>query len=76
MSRHQLSQSWQQRGSTHFNQAMIQYLEMDTTLFLAIPSQAYEILFQAPVIQQLIRNLGMLIMIFDPESESVVTWIR
>ena len=56
--------------------AMLDYLNLTEPLYLAIPRTAHEGIFQAPVAQQAIQNLGVRLLVFDPVSEEVVLWIH
>jgi hypothetical protein len=56
--------------------AMLDYLNLTVQLFLAIPKVAYDGIFQAPVAQQVIKNLGVRLLVFDPVAEEVVLWFR
>ncbi|SRR5258708_6970941 len=55
---------------------MLDYLELDYPLYLVVPIAAYEGIFQAPVAQQSVRNLGVLLLVFDPETEEIVSWLH
>ncbi len=56
--------------------AMLDYLEMNALLYLAIPTQAFEGIFQAPVAQRSLKNLGVKLIVFDPVTEEIVTWLH
>ena len=57
-------------------QAMLEYLAMNNALYLAIPVAAYQGIFQAPVAQQSMKNLGVKLIVFDPETEEIVSWLH
>ncbi len=63
-------------GQYAFYRAMLQYLEMSLPLYLAIPRPAYEGVFQSPAAQQVIRNLNMWLLVFEPTTEEIVEWVR
>jgi hypothetical protein len=61
-------------GQYAFYQAMLQYLRRDERLILAVPLTAYDGIFQSPAAQQVVKNVGMQLLIFDPEAEEIVKW--
>jgi hypothetical protein len=62
-------------GQYAIYKAMIDYLKRSELLYLAVPKAAYEGIFQAPVAQQVLKNLGVRLTVFDPETEEVILWI-
>jgi hypothetical protein len=62
-------------GQCVIYKAMIDYLERIELLYLAVPTAAYGGVFQTPVAQQALKNLGVRLMVFDPETEEVILWI-
>jgi len=56
--------------------ALLDYLELSDPLYLAVPMVAYEGLFQTPVAKRSLRNLGVLLIVFNPETEEIVSWLH
>ncbi len=56
--------------------AMLEYLGMNNALYLTIPVAAHKGIFQAPVAQQSVKNLGVKLIIFDPVTEEIVSWLH
>ena len=50
-------------------------LEPERTLYLALPTWAYESLFEEPLGQLLLKNQRLRLIVFDPEQETIIRWI-
>ncbi|WP_408641803.1 element excision factor XisH family protein [Spirosoma rhododendri] len=70
---------------SEFHKALGQYenyrlsleeLDPERTLWLAIPEEAWENFFQRPFIQKAISRYRIELIVFNPESLTVVQWIR
>ncbi|MEM7659262.1 MAG: element excision factor XisH family protein, partial [Bacteroidota bacterium] len=70
--------------TSEFHTALGQYLnyalalkqkESDRTLYLAIPNSAYQEFFQLPFIQLSLQNHQINLLVFDPNSQSLIQWI-
>ena len=70
---------------SEFHKALGQYenyrlsleeLEPDRILWLAIPSLAWNDFFQRPFIQKAIQRHHIELIIFDPENETILQWIK
>ena len=70
---------------SEFHKALGQYenyrlsleeLEPDRILWLAIPSLAWNDFFQRPFIQKAIQRHHIELIIFDPETETILQWIK
>jgi hypothetical protein len=53
-----------------------EYLEIDLSLYLAVPLQVYEGFLQEEIAQQVIQRLGIKVVVFDPDREELVKWIH
>ena len=68
-----------------FNEATGQFvgyeeaLEMtgsDRMLYLAMPDEVYFRLIEKTVVQRVIRRLGLRLILYNPESKSIESWIK
>lgn len=50
-------------------------LEPEQTLYLALPTWAYESLFEEPLGQLLLKNQRLRLIVFDPEQEAIEQWL-
>ena len=55
--------------------AALNYGEVATPLFLAVPTAAYEGIFNEDIGRQAIAKAGMNLIIFDPDKEEISLWI-
>jgi hypothetical protein len=56
-------------------QAALNVLEDKTPLYLAVPLAAYEGILSELIGYELIRQLHIKIVLFDPEREEIARWI-
>ena len=72
-----------QSATTEFHSAFGQYLEYRTalretkserTLYLAIPADIDDTLFQRPFIQGLLQEYQCNVLVYHPKNEVIVTW--
>jgi XisH protein len=70
---------------SEFHKALGQYenyrlsledLEKDRTIWLAIPVSAWNSFFQRPFIQKVVEKQKIELVIFDPENETILKWIK
>ena len=70
---------------SEFHKALGQYenyrlsleeLEPDRTIWLAIPVLAWNDFFQRPFIQKAIQRHKIELIIFDPENQTILQWIK
>lgn len=70
---------------SEFHKALGQYsnyrlsleeLEPERTVWLAIPQMAWEEFFQRPFIQKSIQRYKIEILVFDPQNEILLRWIK
>ncbi len=54
--------------------AMLDFLELQQPLYLAIPTTTYDGIFQIPVAKQAIVDLGIRLVVFNPLTEEIVQW--
>lgn len=54
----------------------LEILEPERVLFLAIPDDAWNGFFQEVVVQKAIRRIGAKIIVYHPEDQKIVQWIR
>ncbi len=56
--------------------AALEIQEPDRILFLAIPEQMWLRFFQKKVIQRSLERVGARILVYNPQSNTVVQWIK
>lgn len=70
---------------TDFHEALGQYIdyqeglthvEPGRTLFLAVPIIAYQTFFELPFGHYMIQKYGLKLLVYHPEMEAIVQWIR
>jgi len=54
----------------------LEMFEPDRILFLAIPENIYLTFFQKQVIQKTIERIQARILVYSPQTETIVTWIK
>lgn len=57
-------------------QIMLEQVEPDYTLYVAIASNTYHSFFQIPFIQTVIQRIDMKLLIFDENAEVIEQWIN
>jgi hypothetical protein len=55
--------------------AMSDY-EPERVLYLAVPQEAYNEFFQRPLIQKVIRLRSLKLLVYQPENENYIEWIK
>ena len=50
--------------------------DFDRILFLAVPIEAWDTFFQRPFIQKSIQKHGVKCLVFDPNDNTIVKWIK
>jgi hypothetical protein len=63
-------------GTYVLYRAALDYGEVGTPLFLAVPTAAYEGILNEDIGRQAIAKAGMNLIIFDPVKEEIRLWIR
>jgi hypothetical protein len=63
-------------GQFGFYSLAIAEEEPNRTLFLAMPENAYKHLFKDPISKELARINKMHFIVFDVETEKIVSWIK
>lgn len=70
---------------SEFHTALGQYItyyyalkeeQIDRTLYLAVPLAKYKSFFNTPFIQKIIQGCQIHLIIYDPEKEEIVKWIK
>ncbi len=51
-------------------------LEPERSLVMAIPLEAYEVFFQKIYVQKIIKKKNILLVVYNPLTESIVQWIK
>lgn len=54
----------------------LEILEPDRKIWLAIPKEAWDDFFQRDFIQKAIKRYAIELIIFNPENETIVSWIK
>lgn len=71
--------------TTDFHEALGQYInyqdglthvEPGRTLFLAVPTIAYQIFFELPFGHYMVQKYGLKLLVYHPEMEVIVQWVR
>lgn len=52
----------------------LQQTEPDRELFLAVPEEAYNSFFALPFIQESVLDYHLKVIVYDAETETIVTW--
>jgi hypothetical protein len=55
--------------------AVIQRLEPERTLYLAVRDNVYKDLFEEPIGKLLIETENLYLLVFNPEAERIIQWI-
>ena len=55
---------------------LMRKVEPDRLLLLAIPESAFKSLFEEPAGQRVIQEVDLKLVVFDPEREEVVQWLK
>lgn len=56
--------------------AALEYGEVAAPLFMAVPRAAYDGILSEDIGQQIIARTGINLLVFDPNREEIVAWIR
>lgn len=62
-------------GQYSMYQFLLQRVEPDRALFLAVPDEAYEDFLRRPAVQEFLSENRMSLLLFNPDSETVTSWI-
>ena len=54
--------------------ALLRRIDPDRTIFLAVALDVYETTFQRPSIRDLVADLQIKLVVFDPLKEEIVLW--
>ena len=57
-------------------QIMLEEMEPDRTLFLAVPVDVYETFFQTRFVKLVLTRYPLNILTYDPTSEEILQWIH
>jgi len=63
-------------GGIGLDRAALDYGEVATPLFIAVPTTAYAGILSEDIGQQAIARVGINLIVFDPIAEEIVQWIR
>ena len=63
-------------GQYHLYRTLIQQLKLERSLFLAISKEIYRKFFQRPSIRVIVRVQEVKILVFDPDTETIIEWIE
>lgn len=55
--------------------AVIEWLQLDRVLYMAVPTSAYETIFQEEMGRIAIEKLNLRLIIFNPDKEEIERWI-
>lgn len=56
--------------------SVLNYLEINHPLYMAVPEAAYHGILSEAVGQQTLKQNAVKLLVFDPESEEIVAWIN
>ncbi|HFA51971.1 MAG TPA: hypothetical protein ENJ95_23390 [Bacteroidetes bacterium] len=62
-------------GQYHTYRRILSKKDIDRNLFLAVPEDAYEDFFTSPFGLEAIREENLDIVVFNPKSKTIVSWI-
>jgi XisH protein len=54
----------------------LEMLEPDRILYLALPQHIYDTYFQKTIIQRILAKIGAKVMVYNPETETIIKWIN
>ncbi|NJN35233.1 MAG: fatty-acid oxidation protein subunit alpha [Saprospiraceae bacterium] len=54
----------------------LEILEPDRVLYLALPQHIYDTYFQKVLIQKILAKIGAKILVYDPQTEIIIRWIK
>ncbi len=54
----------------------LEIIEPARELYLAVPEGTYRSFFQKPVIQKSLQRIGGKLIIYDPDKEKIIQWIK
>jgi XisH protein len=54
----------------------LEMLEPDRILYLALPQHIYDTYFQKTIIQRILAKIGAKVLVYNPETESIIKWIN
>jgi hypothetical protein len=54
----------------------LEELEPDRQIWLAVPEEVWNDFFQRPFVQKVIRVRGIRCIVFDPDTQIIVKWIK
>ncbi len=54
----------------------LRQIEAERTIYLAIPDDIYNIFFKLEFIQLAIQDYDLKILVFEPEEEAILAWIK
>ncbi|MCC7206416.1 MAG: hypothetical protein IT323_03870 [Anaerolineae bacterium] len=63
-------------GQYVFYRAMLDYLELNYELFLAVPDAVYSTIIQSPAALRMVTSTQVHFLVFNPSREEVVAWKR
>jgi hypothetical protein len=63
-------------GQYVFYRIVLQEVGEDRTLYAAVPTDAYDGILSEPIARPAVEGLPMLLLVFDPEQEEIVRWVR
>src|SRR5262245_2172337 len=63
-------------GQYVFYRSLLRLLEPERRLFLAVPRQVAASTLLEPIVQPVVEELLIPFIVFDPEREEIVKWIR
>jgi hypothetical protein len=61
-------------GQFLFYRSLLERVEPDRKLFLAVPAEAFETLFQRPIVGPPIEDFRLAYLVFDPGREEILRW--
>jgi XisH protein len=54
----------------------LEMLEPDRILYLALPQHIYDTYFQKTIIQRILAKIGAKVLVYNPETETIIKWIN
>jgi hypothetical protein len=54
----------------------LEMLEPDRILYLALPQHIYDTYFQKEIIQRILKKIGAKVLVYNPQTETIIKWIN
>ena len=69
-----VSEYQKSHGQYQLYREILQTIDPGRQLYLAVPESAYQRVFSNPIVQRLMQAADIQLLLFDPESETLLEW--